>query len=70
MVGDMLQGLNVAAVELFGSLDTTEAPATKARAMDISEAQSIEAQSSVDAASAYSRPVRQGPGGNSSLVLG
>lgn len=65
-----LQGLNVTAVELFGSLDTTGPATVQQSPMDLAETQSIGAHSSADGAATYSRPVRQGPGGNSSLVLG
>eukprot|EP00752_Nemacystus_decipiens_P010992 g9769.t1 len=64
------QGLSVTSVALFGTLDTTE-PATGTSAMDAmgaTETMSIGGQS--NDGSTYSAPVRQGPGGNSSLVLG
>lgn len=57
-------------VALFGTLDTTE-PATgppAVDAMDASETMSMGGQS--NEGSTYSAPIRQGPGGNSSLVLG
>lgn len=65
----VVQGLNVTAVELFGSVDTTqqEAPAT-AHAVDVMATQGVDAQSTEG--STYAPPIRQGPGGNSSLVLG
>ena len=62
-----LQGLNVTSVALFGSVDTTEPPAT-GEAVDMTETMSVGGQS--NEGSTYSAPVRQGPGGNSSLVLG
>lgn len=54
-------------VALFGSLDTTEPPSAEAP-MDIAEAMTVGGQSTDGAT--YNAPVRQGPGGNSSLVLG
>lgn len=53
-------------VELFGSLDTAEPAAEESSEM--ADNSSVGAQS-LDG-STYSAPVRQGPGGNSSLVLG
>ncbi|CAM9273897.1 unnamed protein product [Pylaiella littoralis] len=60
------QGLSVTSVALFGSLDTAEPPA--AEPLDAVETMSIGGQS--NEGSTYNAPVRQGPGGNSSLVLG
>ncbi|CBN74096.1 conserved unknown protein [Ectocarpus siliculosus] len=60
------QGLNVTSVALFGSVDSTEPPA--ANAVDMAETMSVGGQS--NEGSTYSAPIRQGPGGNSSLVLG
>lgn len=58
-------------VALFGTLDTAE-PAAKGApaldAMDATETMSMGGQS--NEGSTYSAPIRQGPGGNSSLVLG
>lgn len=62
------QGLSVTSVQMFGSLDTTE-PAIAALAVDMAEKMSMGDQSN-DGPSTYAAPVRQGPGGNSSLVLG
>lgn len=70
IVPSSLQGLNVTTVELFGSLDTTEPEPVQQSSIDLAETQTIGAHSSADGAATYSRPVRQGPGGNSSLVLG
>lgn len=60
------KGLSVTSVALFGSLDTAEPPA--AEPLDAVETMSIGGQS--NEGSTYNAPVRQGPGGNSSLVLG
>lgn len=64
------QGLSVTSVALFGTLDTTESPkgTPPVDAMDATETMSIGGQS--NEGSTYSAPIRQGPGGNSSLVLG
>lgn len=62
----LFQGLNVTSVALFGSVDSTEPPAINA--VDMAETMSVGGQS--NEGSTYSAPVRQGPGGNSSLVLG
>lgn len=62
------QGLNVTAVERFGSVDTTRPPAVQIPRADLTEMQSVGAHSKE--MSTYAPPVRQGPGGNSSLVLG
>lgn len=62
-----LQGLSVASVALFGSLDTTE-PAIAEISEQMADTLSLGGQSTEG--STYAPPVRQGPGGNSSLVLG
>eukprot|EP00903_Cladosiphon_okamuranus_P013063 g12184.t1 len=64
------QGLSVTSVALFGTLDTTEPPKGNppVDAMDATETMSVGGQS--NEGSTYSAPIRQGPGGNSSLVLG
>lgn len=62
-----LQGLSVASVALFGSLDTTE-PAVAELSEQMADTLSLGGHSTEG--STYAPPVRQGPGGNSSLVLG
>lgn len=62
-----LQGISVASVALFGSLDTTE-PAVAAITEQMADTLSLGGQSTEG--STYAPPIRQGPGGNSSLVLG
>lgn len=61
------QGLSVASVALFGSLDTTE-PAVAELSEQMADTLSLGGHSTEG--STYAPPVRQGPGGNSSLVLG
>lgn len=56
-------------MELFGCVDATEPPAhAPSDVAEMMEALRVGEQSS--AISTYAPPVRQGPGGNSSLVLG
>lgn len=58
------QGLAVTGVDFFGKLETTEPATTSMKAKDASPGR-VKAESPT-----YAPPVRQRPGGNSSLVLG
>lgn len=60
----LCQGLAVTGVDFFGKLETTE-PATTSRKAKDSSSGGVKPESPI-----YAPPVRQRPGGNSSLVLG
>ena len=57
------QGLGVTSVELFGKVETVQPPIAQS-------AEKAEPERFSTERSTYLVPVRQGPGGNSSLVLG